>query len=335
MTTALPYIWFLIIGFEIALYLVLDGADLGIGILTLFPQPEDRRSLMMHVVGPIWDANETWLVIAGGTLFGAFPLAYGVILNALYIPIMMMVFGLIIRAAAFEFRAYAAHARFWSRTFGLASVLAVLGQAFVVSGLLDGITVQHGQFSGGPFDWFSPLSLLTTLAIFFGYILVGYAYLIKKTAYELRHEHFEKMLSAAIVMFAAALGAALVLPHEHYVFFLRWSQEPTRSVLIVLTALIAVTAAFLVYGTFHKKHWRYLHPACLVIFLLALAGLVVGIFPYIVPPSITIAEAASSTNTLLFMLYGIGPLIPIVLAYNVFLYHVFRGGRDTDPETEY
>jgi len=268
MSFTLPDIWFLIIALEIGLYVILDGADLGIGMLSLFRKREETRSLMMHVIGPIWDANETWLVIAGGALFGAFPLAYGVILNALYIPVMVLIFGLIIRAAAFEFHEFSSNKNFWSALFGIGSLVAVLGQGFVAGGLASGVSVRSGAFSGGAFDWATPLTALVTALLVLAYLLIGYAYLIRKHA--------------------------LSRPHEKALYPL---------------ALIALAFAFVVGVS--------LAP------------------PYIVPHAVTIDEAASSSLTLSFMLVGMGPLIPIILAYNFYLYHVFRDERDETRSEQY
>ncbi len=264
----LSQIWFGIIVLEVGLYLVLDGADLGIGILSLFRRREHARALMMRVIGPIWDANETWLVIAGGTLFGAFPLAYGIILNALYIPVMLLVFGMILRAVSFEFHEYSQHHAFWSFLFGVGSLVAVLGQGFLAGGILSGIHVVHGSFAGGLFDWLTPFTLGITAVISGGYVIIGHAYLV--------HKH------------------VLSRPHE-----------------------------------------RALYPVALSSLALGFIAVTALTMPYIIPPSITLYEAASSPLTLRFMLYGIGPLIPIVLGYNLYLHRVFRDERPSLRDEQY
>ena len=332
---SLPAIWFLILCFEIGLYVILDGADLGIGVLTLFPQDENKRSLLMHTVGPIWDANETWLVIAGGTLFGAFPLAYGVILNALYIPVFIIIFGLIMRAVAFEFRTVNAQKRPWELAFGLSSLLAVVGQGFAAGGLLSGIKIAGGQFAGGPFDWLSPITLMLTVGIVMSYIVVGYLYLVKKTDYALEGERFRHVVIAAGFTLIAFIGTAILLPSQHYIFFERWTVEPTRSILFGITALIALSGAVLAYGVWREEFHRQLHTVCMVIFALGFTGLLIGVYPYMIPPDVTIFDAAASDTTLKFMLWGIGPLLPIVLAYNFLLYRIFRGSPAEDRSEEY
>lgn len=324
----LPYIWFFIVCLELALYVILDGADLGIGALSLLPQKEGKRSLMMHVVGPIWDANETWLVIAGGTLFGAFPLAYSLILSSLYIPIMTMVFGLILRAASFEFHEYTRHKRLWSFIFGFASVLAIVGQGLTAGGLLSGLAITNGHFSGGPFDWATPITFFVTVGVLMSYVVVGYAYLIKKMDYELRHESFSRVMLTAAGAVIAFIASVAFLPREDYIFFARWTVEPSHTILTVIAVAIFSTSAFIIYSGITKRYSQLIHPLSVFLFVLALGGLLVGIFPYIIPPSVTIAEAASSAKTLRFMLWGVAPLIPIVMTYNFFLYRVFKSGRN-------
>jgi len=332
---SLPVIWFVIVCFEIGLYVILDGADFGIGVLTLFPQEEKNRSLLIQTVGPIWDANETWLVIAGGTLFGAFPLAYSVILNALYIPVFIIIFGIIMRAVSFEFRIVSVHKQSWEFVFGASSLLTVLGQGFAAGGLLTGIKIVNNQFAGGPFDWFSPLTLMLTVGIVMSYIVVGYLYLVKKTNYALEGERFRHVVMAAGLTLAAFVGTTVLLPSEHYVFFERWTVEPSRSILFGISVLIGIAGMSLVYGVWSKKFYRHLHTICMIIFALGFVGLLIGIYPYMIPPNVTIFDAASSPATLKFMLWGIGPLLPIVLAYNFYLYRVFSGSTAEDRSEGY
>lgn len=329
MIDLLPYVWFFIICFEITLYVVLDGADLGIGLLSLLPQSERERTLMMHIIGPIWDANETWLVVAGGTLFGAFPMVYSIILNALYVPIMVMVFGLVIRAAAFEFHEYAHRKHFWGLLFGFGSLLAVVGQGLAVGGILNGITVTEGRFAGNAFDWLSPFAIIIAIAVIFSYATLGYAYLVQKTNHELHHESFRNVVFVALVPLFAFLGMAVLLPRTKYLFFDRLATEPTRSIMIMLGGAIIILSLLLLHGALRKRHGKNLYYYCLGMFVLVLSGFVVGTFPYIIPPDITITSAASPAHTLTFMLYGIGPLIPIILVYNTYLYRVFKDERET------
>lgn len=331
----LPMIWFFIVCLEIALYIVLDGADLGIGVLSLLPQEEKSRSLLVHTIGPIWDANETWLVIAGGTLFGAFPMAYAIILNALYIPVFMVIFGLIMRAVSFNFRTMSVNKYFWGLCSGLGSLLAILGQGFAAGGLLSGIQIVNGQFAGGSFDWFSPLTIFITVGILMSYVVVGYAYLIKKTEHEFERESFSRVVAAACLTFVAFVAATILLPFEHYTFFMRWTTEPSRAILFFISALIVATGLVLLYGAIWHTFRRQLYSLCVAIFILAFLGLLVGIYPYLIPPSLTIFETAASPATLTFMLWGIGPLLPIVLAYNFYMYRVFRDKVTEEQNEDY
>ena len=324
----LVIIWFGIVCLEIGLYILLDGADLGLGVLSLLPGKEKDRALIMHTIGPIWDANETWLIIAAGTLFGAFPQAYGVILNALYVPVMVMLFGFILRAASFEFHAFAKNKGIWSFFFGFGSLVAVLGQGGALGGLLSGIAIANGQFAGSAFDFLTPLTAFITIGILMSYCVVGYAYLIKKTGREY-HETFRFIIGAAFLTFIALLAATIILPQESYLFLSRWTTQPTAGYLFADVGAIGVFSLFLLYGALFKKYTHLLHTICMLIFVGAGLGLLIGVFPYIAPPSLTIYETAASKATLTFMLYGIGPLIPIVLAYNFYLYKVF-----SDPAQE-
>jgi cytochrome d ubiquinol oxidase subunit II len=264
----LAEIWFGIVAFEIGLYLLLDGADLGIGMLSLGHSREHARSLMMTAIGPIWDANETWLVIAGGTFFGAFPLAYGLILSALYIPVMILIFGIIIRAASFEFHEYSESKNFWSIIFGVGSLIAVIGQGALVGGLLSGIHVENEVFVGGSFDWLSPVTVAITCMVVAGYLVTGKLYLLHR------------------------------------------SVDATWRI-------------------------RSLYLLSLVVFGLGFGVVTLLLMPYIIPGALTIYQAASSPGTLLFMLYGIGPLIPIVAIYNFYLHRVFRAERSSLREDYY
>ncbi len=320
----LPTIWFGILCLQIALYILLDGADLGLGLLSLLPKKESEKSLMMQTVGPIWDANETWLVIAAGTLFGAFPLAYSIILNALYIPVMLLLFGLILRAASFEFHTLAHNKKIWSLMFGVGSLMAIVGQGTALGGLLGGITIVDGQFAGGAFDWVTPLTLFITVGVAFSYAVVGYAYLIKKTSHEMAGNSFAHVLVAAGVTFVAFLTATLMLPQMQYVFLSRWSTAPANYLLFAIAGAIGLVSLLLCYDLLRKRHREHLHTLCMIIFVLAMAGMLVGVYPYLIPPMLTIQAAAASEKTLQFMLYGIAPLLPIVLAYNFYLYRVFR-----------
>jgi cytochrome d ubiquinol oxidase subunit II len=327
--TILPIIWFVIICTELALYAILDGANLGIGLLSLFPQPEKKRSLMIHTLSPMWNANETWLLVAAGSLFGAFPMVYSIVLNALYLPGMIIVVGLILRAVSFElYGAGESSKRLWGKTFGVGSLLTVIGQGLLFGGLLSGISVSGGRFAGDVFSFATPLTVLITIGFFFAYMVVGYAYLIKKTKYELVGETFSRISLTAGVTLVALLGSTFLLPNTNYIFFERWTTPPVSSVLYFFACAIGVATLTLIYSTVKRKNPGLIYFLCLAIFALGYLGMLVGTYPYMLPPTVTLFESASPAGTLRFMLYGIGPLLPIIFAYNWYLAHIFRKGDD-------
>lgn len=204
----LPQVWFFILGLFLFLYVLLDGFDLGVGILSLTASSEERRSILMTSLGNVWDANETWLVLMGGSLFGAFPLAYATILNALYLPAVIMVVGLILRAVSFEFRENANRKLVWNIAFGVGSFLAALGQGFALGSVFEGITVDaQGHFAGTMWDWLTWRSVIVALTLIQGYVLIGSTYLILKTEGELQKTYFK---TAAIATWTTLAGAVFI-----------------------------------------------------------------------------------------------------------------------------
>ncbi len=326
----LPIIWFAIIATELALYALLDGANLGIGMLSLFPQPEQKRALILHTLGPMWNANETWLLVAAGSMFGAFPQVYSIMLNALYMPGMIIVVGLILRAVSFELYDFSEAKKLYGTTFGIGSLLTVIGQGCLFGGILSGITITDGRFGGSVFDWITPLTLLIAIGFFFAYAVVGYAYLIKKTHYELTEETFPRIITAALATFLALLGATLYLPETNYLFFTSWTTPPVSNILYLVAGGIVVAVIMLGYNTIKKKHPEQIYFLCLGIFALGYLGMLAAVYPYMLPPNLTLFEAASPASTLRFMLYGIGPLLPIIFAYNWYLAYVFRSEAKED-----
>lgn len=319
----LPIVWFAIIGLELALYILLDGGNLGIGLLSLLPQKEENRSTMLHVVGPIWDANETWLLVAAGSLFGAFPLVYAIGLNALFVPAVVIAVGIILRAGSFAFFEFSEMKSLWTRVFGVGSLLVAVGHGLFFGGLLSGITIVNGHFGGGPFDFITPFSLLFTVGLLFAYIVLGYSSLIGKVDYSLQIETFPRILGAAMVTFFALLGATLILPKMNYIFMERWTTAPTSYLLFAIAGGIFMTSVILAYNAIAKKNPEKMHFYSMLIFILGFAGMVVGIFPYIVPPFVSIFDVASPDSTLRFMLWGVGPILPIIFVYNWYLHRVF------------
>ena len=321
----LPQVWFIILGLFLFLYVTLDGFDLGVGILSLTSSTEERRSILMTSLGNVWDANETWLVLMGGTLFGAFPLAYGTVLTALYIPVSIMVAGLILRAVAFEFRENADTKLVWNLAFGVGSFLAALGQGFALGTVFEGITVDAaGHFTGGMWDWLSWRSLLVALTLIQGYVLIGSTYLVMKTTGSLQQTHFR---TAKLAAWTTLLGAILVTVGTP-VFYEQARSRLFEAPLLYIFATIPVLGVVLVallLRSLNQQQERAPFVWTLLIFLLSFLGLGLIIFPYIIPPSITIYQAAASSSALVFMIIFIGFLIPIMLFYNIYNYIVFRG----------
>ena len=321
----LPQVWFFILGLFLFLYVLLDGFDLGVGILSLTSSSEQRRSLLMTSLGNVWDANETWLVLMAGALFGAFPLAYGTILNALYLPLMVMVVGLILRAVAFEFREHSDNKSFWNLAFGIGSFIASLFQGFALGGVLAGIKVDAaGHFTGGMWDWLSWQSLLTALTLVQGYVLIGSTYLILKTEGTLQETHFRTAKLAALTTFIGAILITITTPIVYENARLKLFHQP-EVYIFALIPLLGMLLIWLLLESLNRKEEVASFVYTALIFLLTFIGLGFIAFPYIIPPTITIYQAASSATSMVFMVTFIGFLIPIMLFYNIYNYFVFRG----------
>jgi len=321
----LPQVWFVILALFLLLYVMLDGFDLGVGILSLTSSDEERRSILMTSLGNIWDANETWLVLMGGALFGAFPLAYGTILNALYIPIFMMIFGLIFRAVAFEFREHSDRKLVWNFAFGAGSFLAALGQGFALGAVIAGIEVDAaGHFIGSIWDWLDWRSLLVALTLIQGYVLIGSTYLILKTEGELQKTHYRTAKLAAITTLIGAVMITIVTPVFYEAARDRLFSPPLVYIFAVIPVL-GVTLVGLLLRSLNRQEETTPFVWTILIFLLTFIGLGLIVFPYIIPTQITIYQAAAAPSALVFMLTFIGVLIPIMLFYNIYNYVVFRG----------
>jgi len=325
LTYFLPQVWFGILALFLFLYVMLDGFDLGVGILSLTSSDEERRGLLMTSLSNIWDANETWLVLMGGGLFGAFPLAYSTILSALYIPIIAMVFGFIFRAVAFEFREQAKRKSIWNVAFGAGSFLAALGQGFALGSVLKGIKVDEaGHFIGSTWDWLSWQSILIALTLIQGYVLIGSTYLIWKTEGELQETHYKTARIAAVTTLIGAIFITISTPVFYESARTRLFQQP----LVYIFGVIPVIGILLIsrlLGSLDRKQERAPFVWTILLFVLTFIGLALVVFPYIIPPSITIYEASADPSSLVIMIIFIGFLIPVMLFYNLYQYVVFRG----------
>lgn len=321
----LPQVWFAILALFLFLYVMLDGFDLGVGILSLTSSSEKRRSILMTSLSNIWDANETWLVLMGGSLFGAFPLAYSTILRALYVPIFVMIFGLIFRAVAFEFREQATNKLFWNFAFGAGSFLAALGQGFALGGVLEGIKVDaNGHFIGTTWDWLSFPTIVVALTLIQGYVLIGSTYLIWKTEGELQKTHYKTAKIAAITTLIGAILITVVTPLFYESARDRLFSQPLVYI-FSLIPIVGIVLIWLLLRSITRQEERTPFIWTILIFVLTFLGLAMVVFPYIIPPTITIYQAAADPSSMVIMIIFVGALIPVMLFYNIYQYFVFRG----------
>ena len=321
----LPTVWAFLIAFAVFAYVVLDGFDLGVGILFPFLPVGRQRDTAMNSIAPVWDGNETWLVLGGGGLMAAFPLAYGVILSALYTPIIALVLALIFRGVAFEFRwRDPRHRKYWDAAFALGSIVAALAQGITLGGLLQGIAVDGRVYGGGWWDWLSGFSLLVGASVVAGYALLGTTWLVYKAEGELqaRCRRYALLFGVATLVGLAAVSLATpFLSHDYWRRWFDWPQVLFTAQVPLLVAIASV-AFFL---ALRRKFELMPFLLALAIFALGQVGLGISMYPHVVPRSITIWQAAAPDESLGFMLVGAAVLIPIILAYTAHAYWVFRG----------
>jgi len=321
----LPVLWAFILAFAVFAYVVLDGFDLGIGILFPTLAGPDERGQAMNSVAPIWDGNETWLVMGGGGLLAAFPLAYAIIMPAVYAPIIAMLLALVFRGVAFEFRwRDTGHQRFWDMAFSGGSLLAAFAQGVTLGALLQGVTVEGRAYAGGWWDWLSPFSLLTGASLVVGYALLGSTWLVMKTEGSLQDHAFRHARLAGIATIACVAAVSLATPFLEKAYYERWFAWPQMLFAAQVPLLVAVTSvAYFV--SLHRRYERLPFLLALGFFALSMAGPGISVFPDIVPGAVSIHEAAAPESSLLFMLVGAAVLIPVILAYTAYSYWIFRG----------
>jgi cytochrome bd ubiquinol oxidase subunit II len=329
----LAIVWAFIIAFAVFVYVVMDGFDLGLGILfPLFPKKEDRN-VIMNSVAPVWDGNETWLVLGGGGMMAAFPLAYAVLMPALYTPMIAMLLGLVFRGVAFEFRWRTTKERNkWDIAFAGGSLLATLAQGVALGAILQGIQVSGRHYAGGWWDWLTPFSILTGVSLVIGYALLGATWLVMKTEGELRDKAYGLSWALLFAMLGAIGAVSIATPFLHVQYTHRWFAWPN----IILTAPVPIAVAavsVLLLRALTRKYDYQPFFLTLSLFALAYAGLGISMYPFIVPQSITIWDAASPENSQIFMLFGVSVLVPLILAYTAWAYYVFRG--KVRPESGY
>ena len=325
MTIDYALIWAGLIAFAVLAYIVLDGFDLGVGILFPWVKGQDHRDQMMNSVVPVWDGNETWLVLGGGGLFAVFPLAYSIIMPALYAPFIAMLLALVFRGVAFEFRFKSRnHQWFWDLAFAGGSIVAAFAQGVTMGALVQGISVVGRAYAGGWWDWLSPFSLLTGLALVVGYALLGATWLMLKTEGHVARQASRAARVLGMVLFVLIVVVSIWTPFLHEHFMRKWFAWPAMLLVAPVPILVSICALLFFKGL---SQGRPLMAFLSVqgLFVLSYMGLLISFFPYIVPSVVTLWQAAAPDNSLKFLLVGAVVLLPMILAYTAYAYWVFRG----------
>ncbi|MFB4394350.1 MULTISPECIES: cytochrome d ubiquinol oxidase subunit II [unclassified Pseudomonas] len=322
----LPLIWAVIIIFGVMMYVVMDGFDLGIGMLFPFVKGERDRDVMMNTVAPVWDGNETWLVLGGAGLFGAFPLAYAVVLEALYLPLILMLIGLIFRGVAFEFRfkATAEKRHLWDKAFIWGSLVATFFQGVALGTFIEGFKVVDRKFAGGSLDWLTPFALFCGLGLIVAYTLLGCTWLIMKTEGPLQKQMHDIARPLALVLLAVIGVVSLWTPLAYPQIADRWFSMPNLVWFMPVPILVLVTFYGLLRAVARNAHYTPFLLTLVLIFL-GYSGLGISLWPNIIPPSISLWEAAAPPQSQGFMLVGTLFILPFILGYTFWSYYVFRG----------
>ena len=322
----LPLLWAVIILFGVMMYVVMDGFDLGIGLLFPFFRSKEDRDVMMNTVAPVWDGNETWLVLGGAGLLAAFPLAYSVVLSAFYLPLILMLIGLIFRGVAFEFRfkATAAKRHVWDKAFIGGSLTATFFQGVALGAFIDGIPVVNREYAGGGLDWLSPFTVFCGIALIVAYALLGCTWLIMKTEGHLQERMHKLGRPLALAVLVLMGIVSLWTPLAHTDIAARWFTLPNLFWFLPVPILVLVTMYGLLKAIARKAHYTPFLLTLVLIFL-GYSGLGISLWPNIIPPSISIWEAAAPPQSQGFMLVGTLFIIPFILGYTFWSYYVFRG----------
>jgi cytochrome bd ubiquinol oxidase subunit II len=314
-----------LLGLAVVLYVLLDGFGLGIGILFPSTRIEAERDEMMNTIAPFWDGNQTWLVLGGGGLLVAFPLAYSIVMPALHIPILVMLLGLVLRGVAFEFRWVAKpHHHWWDRAFFWGSITATFAQGCILGGIVQGIKVQNNEFAGGIFDWLTPFSLFCGTGLVAGYALLGACWLNFKTVGILqnRGRRYAKGTLFLVLMFMA--GVSLWTPYEFPRIAERWFAA--RNIVFLWPVPVATAGiALFAYEALRRRYELAPFLGSIGIFLFGFLGLGISLYPYVIPPSVTLYDAAAPPPSLIFGLMGVLFVLPLVLVYTAFVYWTFHG----------
>ncbi|MBB4822455.1 cytochrome d ubiquinol oxidase subunit II [Pseudomonas solani] len=322
----LSLIWAIIIVFGVMMYVVMDGFDLGIGILFPFVKDDSERDVMMNTVAPVWDGNETWLVLGGAGLFAAFPLAYSVVLSALYLPLMFMLIGLVFRGVAFEFRFKAKeHKRhIWDKAFIGGSLAATFFQGVALGAFIEGIPVENRQFAGGGLDWLAPFPIFSGLGLVAAYALLGCTWLIMKTEGRLQEQMHDMARPLALVLLAVIGIVSIWTPLSHGEIAQRWFSLPNLFWFLPVPLLVLVTFFYLLRSVANYDNIKPFVLTLILIFL-GYSGLGISLWPNIVPGSLSIWQAAAPPQSQGFALVGALFIIPFILVYTAWSYYVFRG----------
>ena len=322
----LPLIWFIIIIFGIMMYVVMDGFDLGIGLLFPFVKMSEDRDVMMNTVAPVWDGNETWLVLGGAGLYGAFPLAYSVILDALAMPLTIMLFGLIFRGVAFEFRFKASEEKrhIWDKSFIWGSVVATFCQGVVLGAFIDGMPVVNRVYAGGAMDWLTPFTVFCGLGLIVAYALLGATWLTMKTEGNLQTRMHDLTKPLLYVLLAVLAAVSIWTPMTHADIAHRWFGAPNLYLFLPVPILVLLVSWLLIKAVNRNANYAPFLLTLALVFL-GYSGLGISVWPNIIPPFITYWQAASPPASQGFILVGALFIIPIILIYTFWSYYVFRG----------
>ena len=317
-------VWAVLVGLAMVLYVVLDGISLGVAMLFGAFVHADERSVLIATIAPVWDANQTWLLFGGGAIFAAFPAVYAVLSSGLYVPLITFIMGLIFRGVAFEFRGESSGKRAWERAFFLGSPVAVLSQGMTLGGLLTGVAVRGGQFAGGPLDWLNPFSVMVGVALIPGYLMLASAYLVIKTTGSIQDRAYAIARGSTVVVIAAMAIVTIWMPFHYPLVLTHWMSAPRVYFVWTFPVLGLIAAWGLARSV--KKRRTFAPLACgIVLFLSGYLGILASLYPYAIPPSIKISEAAARPESLVFTLWGALIVLPLVLAYTGYSYWVFRG----------
>lgn len=321
----LPVVWFGIIGFGVLMYVLMDGFVLGIGVLALFAEDDRQLDRMMGTAAPIWDGNETWLVLGGAGLLAAFPKAYAVMLSALYLPVLLMLIALVLRGVSFEFRFKATTSRhIWGVCFAVGSIAAAFAQGLMLGAIVEGMPLQGGKYLGSPFAWFSPFSMLTAVAVVFGYALLGSTWLIMKTDGALQSIAFALTRPLVLIVVAFMGLVSTWLPFLRSEVMARWF-EGGNFLWLSPIPLLAIANAVLLWRAVVRRANYAPFILALTFFLLGYLGLMLGMWPNLLPPDLSIWAAASPPSSQGFVLVGTLIMLPAVLGYTWWSYSIFRG----------